>query len=46
MDHLEIPIQEQYKGKALERIVISKDTKPNAPEDILAFSIFAITLEH
>ncbi len=46
LDHLEIPIQTRYKSKALERIVISKDTTPNAPEDILAFSIFAVTLEH
>jgi hypothetical protein len=46
IDHLEIPVQAQYRSKALERIEISRDTKPNTPEDILSFCIFAITLEH
>ncbi len=46
IDQLEIPVSTRYRRKALERIVITKDTKPNTPEDILAFSIFAITVEH
>jgi hypothetical protein len=45
MDQLEIPIQARFASTALDRIVITKDTQPNTPQDVLAFSIFAITIE-
>lgn len=46
IDHLEIPVRPRFQGSALERIVVTKDTEQGSPQDILAFSIFAITLEH
>lgn len=45
IDHLEIPVPEDYRRKALERILIFRDIRPGTPEGALSFSIFAITLE-
>jgi hypothetical protein len=45
IDHLEIPVQERHRRKALERMLIFRDVQPGTPKGILSFSIFAITLE-
>jgi len=45
IDHLEIPVCEQHRRKALEKILIFRDVQPGTPQGILSFSIFAITLE-
>lgn len=45
IDHLEIPIHEQHKGKDLMRIAVLRDLKPNTPQNILSLAIFAITAE-
>jgi len=45
IDHLEIPVPEHYRRKALERMLIFRDVRPGTPEGMLSFSIFAITLE-